>query len=123
MMNQIPKRSNTARYIVQVHVIIIMILSSGLTYQYTKPNSPSPSPTSSTSASGSPSAGSVTITIYAGETNHQYTVLEIQKATLLHQDQHSQLKWERQSQSTLQMQELCSIIGVWLLKKPLETPI
>ena len=67
MMNQIPKRSNTAWYIAAVLIIVIIIASSGLTYQYTKPNSPSPTPTSSISPSGSPSAGSVTITIYAGE--------------------------------------------------------
>ena len=67
MVNQTQKRSNTAWYIAAVLIIVVIIASSGLTYQYTKPNSPSSSPTSSLSPSGSPSAGSVTLTIYAGE--------------------------------------------------------
>ena len=66
-MSQPQKRGNTAWFIAAIIIIAIIIASSGLTYQYTKPNSPSPSPTSSTSPSGSPSAGSVTLTIYAGE--------------------------------------------------------
>jgi len=66
-LSQPQKRGNTAWFIAAIIIIAIIIASSGLTYQYTKPNSPSPSPTSSTSPSGSPSAGSVTLTIYAGE--------------------------------------------------------
>jgi uncharacterized cupredoxin-like copper-binding protein len=67
MMKQTPKKNNTAWYIAAVFIVIIIIASSGLTYQYVKPNAPSSSPTPSISPSGSPSAGSVTVTIYAGE--------------------------------------------------------
>jgi len=67
MTSQTQKRSNTAWYLAAAIIIAIIIIASGLTYQYTQPgNTATPSPTTSPSASGTPS-GSITITVYAGE--------------------------------------------------------
>ena len=67
-MSKTSKRSSIAWYIAAATIVALIIVASGLTYQYAQPsNSNSTSPATSPAASSSPSAGNITITVYAGE--------------------------------------------------------
>ena len=67
-MSKALKKSNITWYIAAAIIIAIIIVASGMVYQFAQPtNSNSPSPATSPTASGSPSAGNITLTVYAGE--------------------------------------------------------
>jgi plastocyanin len=57
-----PKRSNTAWYIGAVVIIVVIVLSSALTYQLTQSGNSGPS-----SPTSSPSGVTMTLSVYAGE--------------------------------------------------------
>jgi plastocyanin len=67
-MSKTSKGSSLAWYIAAAIIIALIIVVSGLTYQFAQPNnSNSPSSGTSPTASVSPSAGNITIAVYAGE--------------------------------------------------------